>query len=231
MFAKVFSQILDSSLAEDYQTRHVFEDLLKLCDINGVVDMTAEAIARRANAPLEIVKRGIAELEKPDPRSRNPEHEGRRIVRLDEHREWGWFVVNYSHYREIASEEQRREKTRVRVANYRQKHQQSQPCNAPVTPDNACNAMQTKMHKQKDIKNVLRADVLPMGEKLTELMIRAKEVLGAKEININHGRWMKRAETEPDKLLRVLNDTANTAKESGLTNPAAWAETMWKQFV
>jgi hypothetical protein len=40
MFAKIFTQIFDSSIAEDYQTRHVFEDLLKLCDINGVVDIT-----------------------------------------------------------------------------------------------------------------------------------------------------------------------------------------------
>ena len=67
MFAKIFTQIFDSSIAEDYQTRHVFEDLLKLCDINGVVDMTPEAIARRTKVPFEIVTRGIAELEKPVP--------------------------------------------------------------------------------------------------------------------------------------------------------------------
>jgi hypothetical protein len=104
MFAKVFTQILDSSLAEDYQTRHVFEDLLKLCDINGVVDMTHEAIARRTNVPLKIVQRGIAELEKSDPRSRNPDNDGRRIVRLDKHRDWGWKIVNYAKYREIRTQ-------------------------------------------------------------------------------------------------------------------------------
>ncbi|MEI6197017.1 MAG: hypothetical protein WCS42_22100 [Verrucomicrobiota bacterium] len=90
---------------------------------------------------------------------------------------------------------------------------------------------ETRRDRVDKIENVvLKAGVLPVGKKLVELMDRAKEVLGAKEINLNHGRWMKRAETEPDKLLRVLNDTANQAKESGLTNPAAWAETMWKQF-
>lgn len=104
MFAKVFTQILDSSLAEDYQTRHVFEDLLKLCDFNGVVDMTHEAIARRTNVPLEIVQRGITELEKADLRSRNPEFEGRRIVRLDQHRDWGWKIVNFGKYREIRTQ-------------------------------------------------------------------------------------------------------------------------------
>ena len=101
MFAKVFEQIFDSSIAEDWQTRVVFEDMLILADQNGVVDKTCEAIARRTNVPIEIVKKGIKKLEAPDPQSRNPKHEGRRIARLDEHREWGWLIVNYEEYRKL----------------------------------------------------------------------------------------------------------------------------------
>jgi hypothetical protein len=133
MFAKVFTQILDSSLAIDYQVRHVFEDLLKLADINGVVDSTIDSISRRTNVPFEIVKRGIEALEKPDASSRTPDHEGRRIIRIDEHRDWGWMIVNYEYYRNLASESQRREKTRQRVQNHRHK----QSCNADVTQCNA----------------------------------------------------------------------------------------------
>ena len=66
--------------------------------------MTHEAIARRTNVPLEIVRRAFGELEKPDPRSRNPDHEGRRIKGLDEHRDWGWVIVNYVKYREIRTQ-------------------------------------------------------------------------------------------------------------------------------
>lgn len=120
MYAKVFTQILDSSLAENYQARHVFEDLLKLCDCNGVVDMTAEAIARRTNVPLEIIKEEIAILEAPDPASRNPAHDGRRIALLDpENRNWGWCILNYPEYRKLVTEEQRREKTRLRMQKIR----------------------------------------------------------------------------------------------------------------
>ena len=43
MFAKVFTQIFDSSIAENYEVRHVFEDMLKLADREGAVDMTGEA--------------------------------------------------------------------------------------------------------------------------------------------------------------------------------------------
>ena len=177
MFAKVFTQILDSSLAEDYQTRHVFEDLLKLCDLNGVVDMTHEAIARRTNVPIELVKRGIAELEKSDARSRNPDHDGKRIVRLDEHRDWGWMICNYGHYRAIASEEQRREKTLARVKRCREKNKSVTHCNAPVAPANAVNAMQRQKQrqKQKHLATHTHTDrfVIPS---LSEVLSEAKKI-------------------------------------------------------
>jgi hypothetical protein len=137
MFAKVFTQIYDSSIAENPELRFTFMDLLVLADINGVVDMTHEAIARRTNRPIEIVRRTIAELEQPDPKSRSKEDGGRRLRRLDDHRDWGWLITNYDHFRKIASDEQRREKTSARVAKYRQKDQQNEECNAPVTPCNA----------------------------------------------------------------------------------------------
>jgi hypothetical protein len=169
MFAKIFTQILDSSIAEDYRVRHIFEDLLKLCDPNGVVDMTRESIARRLNVPVEIVRDGIAKLETPDPQSRNPDHDGRRIMRLDEHRDWGWSIVNYDLYRGIASEEDRRQRTKARVQKLRERRKQpdlpsvepgsadsnapvtpGNAGNAPVTPGNAGNAMQKQKQKQRD---------------------------------------------------------------------------------
>jgi hypothetical protein len=108
MFVKVFSQIFDSSIAENYELRHFFEDMLKLADIDGVVDMTPEAIHRRINLPIEKVVDFLVELQKPDPKSRSPEHDGKRIVPLDSHRDWGWIIVNYGHYRMLRDEEARR---------------------------------------------------------------------------------------------------------------------------
>ena len=132
MFAKIFSQIYDSSIVEKPETRFTFMDFLVLADRNGVVDMTHEAIARRTNRPIELIRETIAELESPDLRSRTPEFSGARIKRLDDHRDWGWFIVNYQLFREIASEEQRREKTLARVHKLRGK-KKLENCNAPVT--------------------------------------------------------------------------------------------------
>jgi len=148
MYAKVFAQIFDSSIADDFRLRHFFMDLLVLADMNGVVDMTPTAIAARTRIPLDDVLAMLAKLEQPDAESRTPDADGRRIERLDEHRTWGWHIINYSRFREIASEEQRREKTRERVATFRLKRQQKPPCNAPVTLANACNAMQRQRQKQ-----------------------------------------------------------------------------------
>lgn len=109
MFAKIFSQILDSSIAENHKHRHIFMDLLVLADSDGVVDMTHEAIARRTNVPLDDVRDAIASLCAPDDRSNSPKEDGRRLLPIDERKAWGWQVVNYHHYRAIRDEEARRE--------------------------------------------------------------------------------------------------------------------------
>lgn len=109
MFAKIFGQIHDSSIASDYTVRLVFMDLLVLADKCGIVDMTEDAVARRTNVPLDVVQRAIQTLREPDPQSRTKDHEGRRLLLIDEGREWGWKIANYEHYRDIRTEEERRE--------------------------------------------------------------------------------------------------------------------------
>ena len=108
MFAKVFEQIFESSIAEDYHTRHVFMDLLVLADEEGVVDKTPGAISRITNVPVKLVTKALEQLAAPDPLSRTPVEQGRRIVLIDEHRDWGWRIVNYLKYRQIRDEEARR---------------------------------------------------------------------------------------------------------------------------
>lgn len=131
VFAKIFAQIFDSSIASDYVVRHVFMDLLVLADRDGVVDMTLDAISRRTNVPEQIIAHAIQELMKPDRRSRSHEEQGRRIIPLDSHRDWGWQIVNFEHYRAIRDEESR--KTYFR--DYKRKYRQSkQSTSSPQCP-------------------------------------------------------------------------------------------------
>src|SRR5579859_4956422 len=115
MYGKLFTQMYDSSLCEVWEALITFQQLIALSDSQGVVDMTHEAIHRRTNIPLDIIQRGVTELEKEDSRSRSPEADGRRIERLDAHRDWGWRIVNYSYYRTLASAEEKREADRLRL--------------------------------------------------------------------------------------------------------------------
>lgn len=108
MYAKVFTQIYDSSIADDWQVRVVFEDLLVLSDSEGTVDMTPEAISARTRIPLQIISRALVVLQRPDAKSRTPDEDGRRIVLLDSHRTWGWRIVNYEKYRGMKCEFDRR---------------------------------------------------------------------------------------------------------------------------
>lgn len=104
LYARVFVQILDSSIAEDFTLRHVFEDFLKLADHRtGIVDMTRQVMSRRLNCPIDILNDSISKLESADPNSRDSDNDGRRIERLDEHRDWGWKILNWSKYEEIRS--------------------------------------------------------------------------------------------------------------------------------
>lgn len=136
MFVKVFEQILDSSIAENYELRHFFEDMLKLADVTGVVDMTPEAIARRINLPLERVLPLLDELARPDPKSRSKVKEGRRIVALDSHRDWGWIIVNYQHYRSIRDEASRREYNRDAKQRERAKKKSRKQRSSPLPESN-----------------------------------------------------------------------------------------------
>jgi len=110
-------------------------DMLVLADQNGVVDMTHDAIARRTNVPLKIVQAAITELEQPDKRSRSSQFDGARLQRLDDHRDWGWVIVNYRHYRSIANAEAYREVNREKVQAIRDRARQPElPASPPVPP-------------------------------------------------------------------------------------------------
>jgi hypothetical protein len=122
MFAKVFGQIFDSSIAEDYNCRRMFMDLLVLADSTGAVDMTHEAISRRTNVPVDEVVKYVKDLCQPDTKSRSKLEEGKRLVPLDSNRDWGWKIVNYVHYRKIRDEAARREYFRDKQREHRKKN-------------------------------------------------------------------------------------------------------------
>lgn len=129
MYGKIFEQMYDGTLAQKgpWQALVTFQQMIVLADKQGVVDMTADAISRRTTIPLDVIEIGITALMEPDAGSRTPEEDGRRIVLLSDHRDWGWRVVNYEKYAAIRSAEERREYHRLYARARKTQHDSTIP--------------------------------------------------------------------------------------------------------
>lgn len=227
MYAKVFTQIFDSSIADDYELRHFFMDMLVLAGIDGVVDMTHEAIAARTRMPLNVIKCKISELEQPDPRSRSHNNDGRRLIRIDEQREWGWQIVNYHEYRRIASEEQRREMTKKRTRKWRDSKCLSNG-DAGVTHGDAGDAMQRQRQRQTT-KLPTKPKKSLSGEQ-KRIADNLEKALGDQWVN-DAGKWIGRIRSNFEKVDRVCAEVVDAIKENRVVQtPAQYAEYTWGEF-
>lgn len=114
MYAKLFQQVLTSSLTENepIDVRGVFFMLMAAADKSGNVLGSDSTIARIINVPLEQFKTCMEALLKPDPASRSPEFEGRRVVPLE--RGLGYLLPGYVKYSGTMTDDQRREYFRVK---------------------------------------------------------------------------------------------------------------------
>jgi len=148
LYAKIFRQIYASTLVDKWEALVTFQQILILADADGIVDIPPEAIHRVTGIPLEIIQTGISILEQPDKRSRSPEHDGCRIVRLDDHRDWGWFIPTFSKYKYLRDAETVREQNRARKQRQRDKSRDVTPGHAASRDVPDSHYTQTQTHTQ-----------------------------------------------------------------------------------
>lgn len=136
MYTKLFAKILDSSiwLAPDPH-RLVWITLLAAMDEDcNAFFACSENLAGRARVTLQATEAAILAFESPDPKSGDPEFDGRRIERIP----GGWHILNGPKYREIVTKSIAREKTRERVQRWREKQKEAvTTSNGAVTKSNA----------------------------------------------------------------------------------------------
>lgn len=120
MYGKVFDSIYDGTLYGHWEAIVTMQQLIVLCTPDGMVDMTPHAIAARTSIPLKIITKGLKLLSNPDPHSRTPGDDGRRIVLMDAHRPWGWVIVNHGKYQHMQDADTVRAQTRERVRKHRE---------------------------------------------------------------------------------------------------------------
>lgn len=131
-YTKLFRGITTSTIvSEPLATRWLWVTMLAQCDASGCVWGSMPGLARLANITLEECEQALACFMSPDPYSRTPDNEGRRIEAIPR----GWRLLNHSIYDYMRSKEERLEyqrnwdrENRGNRANSRSRH--------PATPDN-----------------------------------------------------------------------------------------------
>jgi len=160
MYAKLFSRIAQSSLMEEkVTTRYVFMMMLALADRHGDVIGTDVAIARMMNVTADEFSQAIGPLLAPDPDSNSQAEEGRRLVSSENGR--GYRIVNYVSYREMKSDEEKREYMR----NYmRDRRAGSKPDVKPVKKCKTSSSDVTQAEAEADTKAKAEKKNTPKGD-------------------------------------------------------------------
>ena len=117
-YTKLFGSILDSTVwRTPAPTRLVWITMLAMCDRDGVVEASVPGLALRAGVAREDAEAALLAFLSPDPDSRTPDFEGRRIEKVD----GGWRLLNHGKYRDRLSLEDRRERDRIRQRRKRER--------------------------------------------------------------------------------------------------------------
>jgi len=124
----------EGTLCGHWEAIVTLQQLVIIADEDGIVDMTPPAISAKTSIPLKIIETGLKVLSESDKYSRSTDHDGKRIILIDETRPWGWLIVNYAYYRNLACRKDKKRKDRERIALKRSKNKGVEKCRK-VSPD------------------------------------------------------------------------------------------------
>ena len=156
-YAQLFSSILDSSVwRESSDTRVVWVTMMAMADADGCVWASMGGIADRARLPRDVVQSALDIFMSPDPDSRSPNDDGRRVEKIDR----GWRLINYVAHKERSRLAADRERKRRWAAKQRAKN----------STNSSTPRLQVDAVKESRVKD-------PKGSDLLE--VRAKDLTGS----------------------------------------------------
>lgn len=131
-YAKLFGSILQSTIWDQpADIRCVWITMLALSDRDGVVEAAVPGLAHEARVSRPKCEEALALFMAPDPDSRTPDNDGRRIEKVP----GGWRLLNYEMHQERKSAYDTRAQGAARQARYRTRHPDK--VTLPVTLRNA----------------------------------------------------------------------------------------------
>jgi len=245
VYGKIFDTMYDGTLAEDWRALITFQQFIVLCDADGVIDMTPSAISRRTGIPIEHIKAGIEILENKDEYSRTPGDDGRRIMLIDDHRPWGWYIVNHSKYKNMVDASAVREQNRERKRRQRERQKETE-VNEPesvnmsrdVTDGHGCHDTSrhtdTDTDTNKSLKHIVEQE--QCEQVISYLNERAGRNYQLAKTNINFVKARLKAGATIEQCLAVIDSKVDEWKDDSsmykFLRPATlFNETKFSQYV
>lgn len=138
-YAKVFDSLLTSSLwVKDHHVLRIWIAMLARCDANGVVEGSIPGFASLCRVTDKEMEDALDILTGPDPYSRTPDHEGRRLEVIP----GGWKILNYKAYRAKGQEKEGSKAPFMRTLRERRKEGNALPVEVTRYPTATANAVQ-----------------------------------------------------------------------------------------
>lgn len=107
MYGKIFESLYEGSMVGAGPTVFaVWGYCIAKADRGGIVILNPALLAPIIGTSRIDIERAIEYLERPDPNSKNPDHEGRRLLKMSG---FAYFVVSHAVYRGMKNGEDRRE--------------------------------------------------------------------------------------------------------------------------
>lgn len=230
-YAKLFNSILTSTIwgCEDHATRVVWISLLAAADADGIVEGSIPGFARVANVTREEFERALKVLTSPDPDSRTPDHEGRRIEVI----QGGWRLLNHGKYRAQpeAGEGSRAPYYRDYRARKKAEAERAEAPSSPVAP-----RAETPPHSGSRVERELVTTVENYGQTVWTAWLedgeRKATLVPTPTEHAIIRSWEMREKVPLRVVLRAMKDTkgAKTAKSLAyLVDPVREAQERWRK--
>lgn len=153
MYGKFFESAFTGSMfGAGVHVFAVWGYIIAHCKQDSRVEINPDLVAVVLGTDRKQVDDALDYLSSPDPKSRNKEHDGRRIVKESE---YTWLVVNHSLYRNIRTSDELRQYNRER----KQISRQRMMSNVKSSQDQCHSIQKTDTDKQKTDTSKKRHDI------------------------------------------------------------------------
>jgi hypothetical protein len=153
-YSKLFSSIIHSTVwREPDHIRLVWITMLAMKDRDGIVEASIPGLADAARVGITQCEEALLRLSSPDPYSRTPNNEGRRISDVP----GGWEILNHEIYQEKDSPEDRNRKNAEKQKRYRERLRERKADNASCDGGNTDNALRSAGNALPDVTGCYQA--------------------------------------------------------------------------